>query len=93
MIHLLTKFQNTSLPGNPNKQAHSAEVLRQVEGAEVVPGGWVGGDAWFGSVMTCVEVKKQFNAYSTFIVKPTQHFFQWEHYMRYYTVIDLQDIG
>jgi hypothetical protein len=55
--------------------AHTAEVLRQVEGAGVIEGGWVGGDAWFGSVMTCVEVKKRFGVYSTFIVKGNDKFF------------------
>jgi hypothetical protein len=61
--------QPTSLPGNPPIQAHAAEVLRQVKGAGVLPGGWTGGDAWFGSVMTCVEVMKQLEVHSTFIVK------------------------
>jgi hypothetical protein len=61
--------QPTSLPGNPPIQAHTAEVLRQVKGAGVLPGGWTGGDAWFGSVMTCVELMKQLEVHSTFIVK------------------------
>jgi hypothetical protein len=38
-------------------------------------GGWVGGDAWFGSVMTCVEVWKRFGVYSTFIVKNNNNLF------------------
>lgn len=62
-------IQTTSLPGNPPIQAHTAEVLRQVAGAGVLPGGWTGGDAWFGSVMTCVEVMKQLEVHSSFIVK------------------------
>jgi hypothetical protein len=62
-------IQTTSLPGNPPIQAHTAEVLRQVSGAGVMPGGWTGGDAWFGSVMTCVELMKQLEVHSTFIVK------------------------
>jgi hypothetical protein len=33
-------------------------VLHKVEGENLVGGGWVGGDTWFGSVMTSVEVKK-----------------------------------
>jgi hypothetical protein len=48
----------TCLPNSPDMQAHTAKVLQQVEGTSVRRGGWVGGDAWFGSVMTAVEVKK-----------------------------------
>ena len=65
----------TSLPGKVPMQAHTAEVLRQCVGAAVVPGGWVGGDAWFGSVMTCVELKKRLNVNSTFVVKGHTQFF------------------
>jgi hypothetical protein len=46
-----------------------AECLRQVEGACLQEGGWVGGDAWFGSIMSCVELMKKLKVYSTFIVK------------------------
>jgi hypothetical protein len=67
--------ERSSLPTSPEIQAHTAEVLRQVEGAEVEIGGWVGGDAWFGSVMTCVEVMKHFAVHSTFIVKNNQFLF------------------
>jgi len=31
--------------------------------------GWVGGDSWFGSVLTAVEVKTRFNVHSTWIIK------------------------
>jgi hypothetical protein len=55
--------------------AHTAEVLRQVKGAGVQAGGWTGGDAWFGSVMSCVELYKRLNVYSTFIVKNNRMFF------------------
>jgi hypothetical protein len=48
---------------------HCAEVLCQCEESKVVEGGWVGEDAWFGSVKRCIELKKCFNVYSTFIVK------------------------
>ena len=68
----------THLPGgrNPTKiGAHTAEVLRQVEGANVARGGWVGGDAWFGSVATAVEVKRRLGVHSTFIIKNNQYFF------------------
>jgi hypothetical protein len=65
----------TSLPGKVAMQAHTAEVLRQCHGAAVQEGGWVGGDAWFGSVMTCVELKKRLGIHSTFIIKGHTHFF------------------
>jgi Transposase IS4 len=61
--------RRTSLPGSPPTQAHVAEVLRQCKGANVLKGGWVGGDAWFGSIMSCVELFKEFGVYSTFILK------------------------
>ena len=32
-------------------------------------GGWVGGDSWFGSVMSCVELYKRLGLHSTFVVK------------------------
>ena len=34
-----------------------------MEGANVAKGGWVGGDAWFGSVMSAVEVFNRFGVY------------------------------
>ena len=44
-------------------------MLRQVEGANLAEGGWTGGDAWFGSVMSSIELMIRFKVYSTFIVK------------------------
>lgn len=59
----------SSLPlGEPILQ-HVGEVLRQCEGANLADGGWVGGDAWFGSIPAVVELKKKKNVYSTFILK------------------------
>jgi hypothetical protein len=46
-----------------------AEVLRQVQNSQVPVGGWVGGDAWFGSVASCVAVSKELSVESTFVVK------------------------
>ncbi len=57
---------------------HTAEVLRQVDDAKVEKGGWVGGDAWFGSVMSCVEVMKRHEVHSTFIVKNNHQLFPME---------------
>jgi hypothetical protein len=63
------QLERTSLPGRVVIQAHTAEVLRQAIGAGVVAGGWVGGDAWFGSVMSCVELMTRLKVNSTFVVK------------------------
>jgi hypothetical protein len=65
----------SSLPTRGETQVHVAEVMRQVKGANVVRGGWVGGDAWFGSVMSCVELMKEFGVYSTFIIKGHTHLY------------------
>jgi len=46
----------SSLPDKSDITAHTAEVLRVVERAQVPKGGWVGSDSWFGSVATAVEV-------------------------------------
>ena len=57
---------------------HVAECLRQVEGAKVPPGGWTGGDAFFGSINSCVELKRQKGIFSTFIVKQNLQYFPME---------------
>ena len=65
----------THLPGKVPMPAQTAEVLRQAQGACVVPGGWVGGDAWFGSIMSCVELMKRLQVHSTFIVKGNDKYY------------------
>jgi hypothetical protein len=70
--------QRSSLPNGVEIGAHTAEVLRQVDGADVVDGGWVGGDAWFGSVLTAVEVKVSLNVDSTWIIKGNHAFYPME---------------
>eukprot|EP00957_Ditylum_brightwellii_P066081 5012422-Ditylum_brightwellii.AAC.1 len=42
-------------------QYHSTllRVLCHVEGLNIPAGGWVGGDSWFGSIATSVEVYKK----------------------------------
>ena len=71
------KYQDepSSLPDGSTIKAHTAEVLRQVEGANVAKGRWVGGDAWFGSVASAVEIMKNLQVHSTFIVKNNTNFF------------------
>ena len=63
------------LPGAYEIKATTAEVLRQVEGSGIKEGGWVGGDAWFGSVMSSVEVFRRFGVHSTFVIKNNTNFF------------------
>jgi hypothetical protein len=65
----------SSLPDGTRIGAHTAEVLRQVEGAGVPTGGWVGGDAWFGSVVSSVEVFKRLGVHSTWVIKNNHHFY------------------
>ena len=65
----------SALPKKEVIQYHTAEVLRQAENAKVVPGGWVGGDAWFGSINTCVELKSRLDVFSSFIVKQNTNYF------------------
>ncbi|KAL7554128.1 hypothetical protein ACHAWF_017536 [Thalassiosira exigua] len=65
----------SSLPKGENISYHTAEVLRQAENSKVEKGGWVGGDAWFGSVGSCVELKKVLGIHSTFIVKQNVNYF------------------
>jgi hypothetical protein len=69
------RVELTSLPNSPDMQAHTAEVFHQVEGAGVKLGGWVGGDAWFGSVVTAVEVMHRLGVHSTMIIKGHTHMF------------------
>ena len=54
---------------------HTAKVPRQAENSKVVPGGWVGGDAWFGLINTCVELKSCLDVFSSFIVKQNTNYF------------------
>ena len=69
------EMEKSSLPLNPDIQAHVSEVLRQVEGAGVQHGGWCGGDAWFGSVMSSVELYTRRKVHSTFVIKSNTHLF------------------
>ena len=65
----------SSLPLGEPILKHVAEVMRQCEGAKLCDGGWVGGDAWFGSIPAVVELKNKMNIYSTFIVKQNIQYF------------------
>ena len=63
------------LPKGEDISYHTAEVLRQAENANVVEGGWVGGDAWFGSIESCVELMRVLKLHSTFIVKQNLNYY------------------
>jgi hypothetical protein len=65
----------STLPDGSDITAHTAEVLRLVEGANIPPSGWVGGDSWFGSTATAVEVMNKFGVHSSWIIKQNQQWF------------------
>jgi hypothetical protein len=67
--------EKSSLPGQPPITACTAEVLQQVDGADIPEGGWVGGDAWFGSMMSVVKSYERKKGHWTFIIKNNQTFF------------------
>jgi hypothetical protein len=64
-----------SIPNGMEIPAHAAEVLRQIKGAHIVDGGWMGGDARFGSMVTDLEAKKHLNVDSTWIIKGNNAFY------------------
>ena len=55
--------------------AHVAETMRQVKNSKLRKGGWVGGDAWFGSVCCTFSLMKEFGIHSTFIIKNNSTWF------------------
>jgi hypothetical protein len=62
------------LPRGEPILSHVAEVLRQAEGSGIKKGGWIGGDAWFGSINAAVELKCRLGLNSTFIVKQNKNY-------------------
>jgi hypothetical protein len=64
-----------SMSNGMETPAHAAEVLRKIKGANVVEGGWVGGDAWFGSMVAALEAKKRLNVDFTWIIKGNHAFY------------------
>jgi hypothetical protein len=55
--------ERSFMPDKSDITAHTAEVLRLVESAKLPVGGWVGGDSWFGSTTTAVEVMRRFQTW------------------------------
>jgi hypothetical protein len=66
---------NPSMPTEMEIPAHASAVLHQIEGVNVVEGGWVGGDAWFGSIITDLEAKKSLKVDLAWIIKVYHAFF------------------
>jgi hypothetical protein len=62
-------------PREEEIRCYCTEVLHQCEESNVVDGGWVGGDAWFGLVKSCIELKKHCKVYSNFIIKQNVNYF------------------
>jgi hypothetical protein len=86
LMHSLKYFgEHSSVDGNPTIGETTAEPLRAAEAAfgrptDVGPGEdeplrFACGDAWFGSVMTCVELWKRLKVHSTWIVKGNTRLF------------------
>lgn len=88
LMHQLQFFdQPSSLPDGAKINDTTAECLRQAraalgdkpDGDGPYPLRFVGGDAWFGGVMSCVELKKRLAVDSTFIIKNHTRMFPKEH--------------
>jgi hypothetical protein len=67
--------EKSSMPNGMEIPAHAAEVLRQIKGENLFEGGWVGNDAWFGSMVTALEAKNRLNVNSTWIIKGNHAFY------------------
>ncbi len=52
------KNEKWHLPQGEFIHQHVAETLHQVKGAQIKRGGWVGGDTWFSSINSCMELKR-----------------------------------
>ncbi len=61
--------EESRLPMQEPIMAHAAETLCQCESGNLVEGGWVSGNAWFGLIPCVVELKNKMNVYSTFTIK------------------------
>lgn len=55
--------------------AYAAVTLRMADMFGIPQGGWVCGDAWFGSIITAVELRKKLGIHSTFIIKNNDFWF------------------
>ena len=53
-------------------------MLRQVEGSDITEGRWVGGEMWFGSITTAIEVYKKCKVHSTWVIKNNKFVFPME---------------
>ena len=72
----------TSLPDESKILVHAVEVLRQVEGSRLEKNGWVGGDTWFGSILSCAELKNLMDVNCAFVEKNNTTFFSMKPFYR-----------
>jgi hypothetical protein len=56
------------------------EVPPQEKNSNVIEGGWVGGDAWFGSIESCFELMRFLKLHSSFIIKQNLNNYPIERY-------------
>ena len=66
------------MPKGENVYVHVAETLRQAEGAGLKKGGWLCGDAWFGSIPCSVELMRRLGVHSTFVIKQNTQYYPME---------------
>jgi hypothetical protein len=55
----------SAFPDGSEITAHMAEVMHLVKRANIPKGGWDGGDSWFGSTTTVVEVMRKSGVHSS----------------------------
>ena len=67
--------EQSCAPSKRGILAGEAEAMRQVEGSRLQRGGWVGGDAWFGSVSLLLLLFLYFGVFGTFVIKNNTHLF------------------
>jgi len=73
MAHKKYRGEKSSLPSGKPIGATTASPLRLCAGMK--RGGWVAADAWFGSVMTAVELFNRLGVFCTMVVKGATHLF------------------
>ena len=62
---LMQSNDSMHTPVDSDLPVATTEVLRQVKGSGLVKGGWVCGNAWFGSVVSSIELKIRLGVYSS----------------------------
>ena len=73
----------SKLPDESKMLVHAAESLRKSEYARLKSNDAVGGNFWFGSVGSYIELHLRLNVNSTLIVKNNTTFSQCKHFTEY----------